>query len=492
MSKLILFRKKFQSLPIQQRKEFLSKLNKAQRFSLYLYPEFFLFDKQIITGEQRYTILRCGRSFGKTFTGSAWIARKILDGAETLGLVGPTISDVESVMVKAIIKWFPKGEAWYVGGDKKIIKFSKYPQTIVYCYSSDTEIRGPNLEYLWCDEIVKWNDKIADKVEETFATADYAVRIGKNPQTLITSTPKPFPLFFKWDKKVREGNPLYKMYTGTMFDNPFLSDSYKQAMIDEHPGREGRQEIYGDLLEDVEGAAWNQKMIDDCHLYTKDYIDIQNNKADIKDFLSIKNPVITDEQRKLSLKGELKLKPKFSLLRIVVSVDPTVSDKPDKDECGIIVAALGSDGHCYVFADRSGQYTTAQWAQESIDALRDYSASMIVIEDNNGGELVKKNILSVDPNVYVKGVKAAKGKIDRALPVSALYARGLVHHIMPTRKPNEQYINPFEKLEYQMTHFTGNPKEKSPDRLDSLTWAIYELKLSQTYVNRNVDAIPHY
>lgn len=476
--KMVLFRQKFQSLPIDERKAFLKNLNTAQRLALYSYPEFFLFDKQIITGDQRYTILRCGRSFGKSFTGSAWIARKVLDGAKDLGLVGPTISDVENVMVKALIKWFPPNKARYIGGDKKVIKFVDYPETTVYCYSADTEIRGPNIEYLWCDEIVKWNDSIADKVKETFETADYAVRVGQNPQTLITSTPKPFPLFIKWQQKIDEGNPLYKMYTGTMFDNPFLSNSYKQAMVDEYGNsRHGRQELYGELLTEVEGAAWTQKMIEDGRITMS----------------QLKAKLNASPTSYLNEKGYTVYNKKFELFSGVTAVDPTVSDNPDGDECGIVTAVLGSDGHVYVVGDNSGQYTTLQWAKEAAKAYHYYDSGRIVIEKNNGGELVSKNIKSVDSSIPIKAITATKGKIDRALPIAALYEKGIVHHVMPDHEVGKPVPeNPYSKLEGQMTRYTGNPKEKSPDRLDALVWAIYELKLSHNHINRDVDAIGYF
>ncbi len=157
-----------------------------------------------------------------------------------------------------------------------------------------------------------------------------------------------------------------------------------------------------------------------------------------------------------------------------------------------MVVGLGSNGHCYLFSDRSGNMSTLQWAQETLLAVSDYGAGCIVIEDNIGKQLIVDNIRALDRNVMIKPVTAKNGKIDRALPVSALYARGLVHHVMPDNDPSKPYVNPFEKLEYQMTHFTGNPKEKSPDRLDALVWAVYDLKLTKTYQVRDYSALGSY
>lgn len=427
------FRQFFQSKTNEERVDLIKSLSKKEVRQLYNCPDIFLFDKQIIEGNERYTILRCGRRFGKTVAGSAWVAKKILAGAKCLGLCGPTHEDVVKVMVPALKSWFP----YPLNYNSQLHTVTGFENNaIVHCFTSDTEVRGYGLEYLWCDEIAKWADGIPEKVEERFKVLDMAVSAGDNPQTIITSTPKEFPLFFKWQKKVEEHNPNYKMLTGTMFDNPFLSEKYKQSQLEEFGNsRFGRQELYGELLQDVEGAAWNYEMID-------------NSRITLSQF---------DEMLK---------EPNF-IRRIVIGVDPTVSDKPDNDECGIITAALGSNDHIYILKDDSGQYTTSEWARQAIKSFQQYKAGLIVIEKNNGGELVKTNIHAINNNIPVKTITATKGKIDRALPVASLYERGLVHH-----------VGMFSKLEDQMVKYTGNPKQKSPDRLDALVWACYELKLA--------------
>lgn len=468
MNSLEKFRQKFQAMSLDDRKVFLSSLNKNELLSLYANPDLFLFDKQIITGNQRYTILRCGRRFGKSVAGAAWMAKKILAGAKSLGLCGATHEDVAKVMVPALKAWFPF-PLQYNQQNHTITGFKN--KATIHCFTSDNEVRGYGLEYLWCDEICNWCDGIPEKVKERFDVLDMAVSAGKNPQTIITSTPKPFPLFIEWQKKIDEGHHRYKMLTGTMFDNPFLSQEYKDSQLEKLGNtRFGRQEIYGDLLLDVEGAAWNNKMIDDCRISYDDF------KSKLSEVL------LTVNERGIATR-----KNKLEINRVVVGVDPTVSDKPDGDECGIIIAALGTDNNVYILNDYSGQYTTDQWAQKSIKALDDYEAGMIVIEKNNGGELVKKNILAFDPSVPVKTITSVKGKIDRALPVAALYERHQVFHVMPKNVLIGN--NVYEKLEHQMVHYTGSPKLKSPDRLDALVFAIHELRLSATYTHRDTSII---
>jgi phage terminase large subunit-like protein len=448
----------FNSLDSSEKISFLTNLSTKEINILKELPELFLRPDQVITGNARYNLVMAGRSFGKTFMGGAWVAIKIREGARSIGIVAPTFSDLEQVMVPAILSWFGN-DAKYVGGNKKTITFKKYPKATIYCYSSDMEIRGPNLNFLWADEMAKWCDCLGDKIEAQFKVLDFAVRIGKNPQLLITSTPKPFPIFIKFEDRFLAGDSSVNIKYGTLFDNTALPKSFHESMLIEYgKTRLGQQEIYGRLLRDVPGALWNYSMIDPYR--------ITWNELETK-----LNTVITTT----SETGHITNHKPVELLRVVTGVDPSVSDNIETcDETGIITAALLSDGHVYILEDFSGQYTTNEWAVKAVEAYKKYNGS-IVIEKNNGGDLVKRNIQNVCPTIPIRTVTANKGKIDRAQPISALYEQGLVHHVMPD---NQKIISPYIALEEQLTRFTGNPKEKSPGRLDALVWAIFDLKLN--------------
>jgi phage terminase large subunit-like protein len=450
MSNFEQYRDRFQKIPVEQRREKLNLLSKSEKLLLTKYPNLFLFDKQVIPeGDWRYFLLRCGRSFGKTVSGSAWIANKIIKGAKVVGLCGPTYDDVAKVMIPAILKWFPELPKESYNHQKHVLTFPNGSQ--IHCYTSDKEIRGPNLEFLWCDEICVWCDSIPEKVQERFDLIDMSVRVGKNPQTIITSTPKPFPIFITYEKKCRDNPNVYQMSTGTMFDNPFLPKSFLDAQIEKHGStRLGRQEIYGELLTDQPGALWNNKILDDCRIEPSDF-----------------NSLINDQ--------------KLFIYRIVIAVDPAITANTNSDETGIIVAALCSNNQIYILRDVSGQLTPNQWAQKTIEMYNEYKADRIIAEKNQGGLLVESNIHSVDRYAPVKLVSATKGKIVRAEPVASLYERLRVHH-----------VGYYKELEYQMTHYTGNTKDKSPDRMDALVYAVTELLLSQTYTNRDVTAVGYY
>ena len=154
---------------------------------------------------------------------------------------------------------------------------------------------------------------------------------------------------------------------------------------------------------------------------------------------------------------------------VVVALDPSGAagrDDLGADEIGIIVAARGLDGDCYVLDDRSCREAPAVWGRRAVTAFHDYRADCIVAESNFGGEMVRATIQAADPNVPVRLVTASRGKAVRAEPVSVRYAQGQVHH-----------AGRFSKLEEQLCAFSaaGFSGHGSPDHADAAIWALTHL-----------------
>jgi predicted phage terminase large subunit-like protein len=262
--------------------------------------------------------------------------------------------------------------------------------------------------------------------EDTWSNLQFGMRLGRNPRTLITTTPRPIKLVRQLSK-----DPLTRVTRTSSYANrAHLAPTYIRQIIKRYEGtRLGRQEIYAEILEDVPGALWSQSII---------------------------------EGSRLPYGGKLP-----DLVRVVVAIDPGVSSDEDSDETGIIVAGKDFNEHAYVLGDLSGHYLPSEWAAAAIGAYQDTPADRIVAEINNGGEMVENTIRMVNPGVPFKGVHASRGKVVRAEPVSALYEQGRVHH-----------SGVFPQLEDQMCSFTQDwdrARDGSPDRVDALVWAITEL-----------------
>lgn len=150
--------------------------------------------------------------------------------------------------------------------------------------------------------------------------------------------------------------------------------------------------------------------------------------------------------------------------RVVVGVDPAVSSEGGCH--GIVVTGLGIDGRGYVLDDLSCSGKPRDWAARAVAALERWEADAIVVEVNQGGDMVKHTLQSVRRSVRIIEVRATRGKHVRAEPIAALYSLGQISH-----------VGAFFELENQMTSMTaaGYEGTGSPDRLDALVWALTEL-----------------
>lgn len=154
------------------------------------------------------------------------------------------------------------------------------------------------------------------------------------------------------------------------------------------------------------------------------------------------------------------------LERIVVGVDPATTNTDESDEHGIVVGAIGQNKRGYLLADLSRKGTPRQWAEAAIAAYDRYEADAVVIEVNQGGDMVRHTLESVRKDIRIIEVRASRGKHVRAEPISALYALGKISH-----------AGTFPELEAQMCRMTsaGFDGAGSPDRVDALVWAFTEL-----------------
>ncbi len=217
-----------------------------------------------------------------------------------------------------------------------------------------------------------------------------------------------------------------------------LSEDYLN-MLATLPYRQRERFLHGKFLDDIEGAYFKQADIDRSRL-TSDEISAGN------------------------------------LERIAVAIDPAISSVEGSDETGITAGGILA-GHGYLLEDASGKYSPDGWATRAIALHDKYQASCIVVELNQGGDMVIETIRRKRRDILIRGVRASKGKLARAEPISALYEQGLIHH-----------VGYFADLEEQLTGYTGRVGEKSPDRLDSLVWLFTDLMIHST--GDNMDVLP--
>ena len=176
-----------------------------------------------------------------------------------------------------------------------------------------------------------------------------------------------------------------------------------------------------------------------------------------------------------------------NIIKIAVGVDPSISNKNDRiqdkklhkkrDECGIIVGCVTDDAHAYIINDLSAILSPIEWARVTCGAFSHYRANIIGVEDNQGGDMVKTTIHTVQPGVPVQKVRAKIGKRARAEPIASLYEQGRIHHVC-YRNKDGNLVNPMSKLEDEQCGWDAfDPRAKSPNRIDALAVLMHVLGL---------------
>lgn len=366
-------------------------------------------------------LIQAGRGFGKTRCGAEWV-RSLVEKrqARRIALVAPTAADVRDVMVEGesgILAVCPPWDRPRYEPSKRRLTWKNGAVATTYSADEPERLRGPQHDAAWCDEVASWRYPAA------WDMLMFGLRLGENPRTCVTTTPKPVPLF----KSIKK-SPGTALTRGSTYDNrENLAPTFFNQIITVYEGtRLGRQELAGEELEDTPGALWTLGLIEVYRL--------------------------------------AEVPPGVALERIVVGLDPSATDNEDSDEAGIVTAARGSDGHLYVLADDSLQASPLGWAKVAIGAYDRRKADRLVAEKNNGGDMVEAVVRTADPNVSYKSVWASRGKLTRAEPIAALYEKGMAHH-----------VGTFPDLESQMCGWM--PGQPSPDRMDALVWAASDLML---------------
>ncbi len=378
-------------------------------------------------------LILAGRGWGKTRTGAQDIALFALRNPNSIcAVVAPTFGDLRRVCFggpSGLLTIIPEdcyktnyGTNGYASSLSEI-RLHNGSKIVGYAAVNPERLRGPQFHRAWCDEVASW------QYPEAFDQLMFGLRLGDNPQAVITTTPKPIPLI----KQLVARDDVFVTRGSTFENEKNLAESALEMMRERYEGTTlGRQELYAEIVDDVEGALWNPKLIDEARL--------------------------PREQEK-------------ELQSIIVAIDPAVTSNVNSDETGIIVVGKDINNQYYVLEDASGRMTPDQWARKSINLFYDWDADKIVAETNNGGDLVERLLRNFDVNIPYRSVQATRGKLVRAEPIASLYEQKRVHH-----------MGVFPELESQMCTYTGQLRP-SPDRLDALVWGLTELNKSKGRVD---------
>ena len=380
-------------------------------------------------------LLLAGRGFGKTRTAAEWVreqAKYTNTGQRRFALVARTAADVRDVIVEGesgIINVSPPSERPHYEPSKRRLTWPNGNTATLFTADEPDSLRGPQFTHAWGDEVAAWRQTPDAAGMTAFDNLRVGTRLGQKPKILVTTTPKRVPLLYALIAESTKNPGKVIVTKGSTMDNRGnLSGAYMEAIMGVYEGtRLAQQELYGEMLSDVEGALWVPELID---------------------------------------RGRESQLPMGTPLR-VIGVDPSVAENP-RDECGIVVCASTGERDLYkrnawVLEDASIHGSPDVWANKVVQMARKWGAP-VVAEVNQGGALVRNAINTIDPTVKVLEVHSKYGKALRAEPITLAYEQNRVHH-----------VNYMAELESQMISWIPGETSKSPDRVDALVHALTAL-----------------
>ncbi len=423
------------SLTPRRRKRFLASLTQQELTSLNYDWRFWARPEQSPPeGDWHIWLILAGRGAGKTRCGAEWV-RECVCGPTPLGggmyqriaLVAETAADARDVIVEGpagLLAIHPADFRPKFEQSKRRLTWPNGAVGMLYNATEPDQLRGPQHDAAWCDELAKWR-----YVQETWDMLQFGLRLGEAPRQVVTTTPRPIPLIR--DFIAREGKGVTVTRGSTYENRANLAPGFFKTVVKRYEGtRLGRQELNAEILDDIPGSLWTRAILDAARVPSAALPHMQ---------------------------------------RVVIGVDPAAKASTGGDrtsETGIVVAALGEDGRGYVLDDLSCRLSPAGWARKIAAAFDSYSADAIVVEINQGGAMVETVLRAERSGLPLRQVRASRGKTMRAEPIAALYEQGRVSH-----------AGAFAALEDQMVLFTpfGIEGDGAADRVDALVWALADL-----------------
>lgn len=415
-----------------EREVVLSTLSKEEQKELRTHWQLYARPEQLPPAHDwRVWLIMAGRGFGKTRAGAEWVrtvAKRHPDAR--IALIGASLGEARSVMVEGesgLLAISPPSRAPVFEPSLKRLTWPNGAQATLYSAQEPESLRGPQHSHAWCDEVAKW-ENVNGKAIAAWDNLLMGLRLGEDPRVLATTTPRAVPLLQRIQGE--EGTAITH---GSTYDNQAnLPDRFLRSMRHTY-GKSllGRQELDGELIEDLPGALWTRALMEQC-----------------REAAASSPPA-----------------------RTVIGVDPPASS--GGDACGIVVCALGEDGVARVIADASLQKPSPErWAKAVARAAEAWNADRVIAEANQGGAMVESVLRAADVALPLRLVHASKGKVARAEPVAALYESGRVRH-----------AGCFPALEDELCGLIAGGRYegpgRSPDRADALVWALTELMLGK-------------
>ena len=352
-------------------------------------------NQKVPPGDWNIWLLLAGRGFGKTRAAAEAVRKFVLEGkCKRIALIGSSIKEAQNVMVEGesgLLSISSPSEKLKYNRTRGQITWPNGAIATIYGAERPEQLRGPQFDFAWIDEIAKFNNP-----DEVFMQLNFALRLGEYPKTIITTTPRPIRLL----KELIQREDVHVTRGASIENKANLSKNFLSQLEYMKGTALEAQELYGEIVEENEYGLWT--FDDISRAYKKPCCDFE---------------------------------------KIIVAIDPSMKADPPHDETGIIVCGLDELGTAYIIDDLSVCAPPDEWARAAVNAYNEYNAEYIAYEANQGGDLVRSMLRGVDPGVNTKGVFSHLSKHARAIPVRDLYLEGKIFHMRQLRQLENQMLS---------------------------------------------------
>lgn len=380
-------------------------------------------------------LFSAGRGAGKTRTGAAWVNERAREnpGCQII-LLGRTVADVRDVMINGesgIINTAPKDFVPTYTPSLRRLEWPNGSTAMTFSADSPSQLRGPQGHYAWADELAAFPIKPDSSGATAWDNCLLATRLGDHPQLLVTTTPKRTGVMRDLYRMSDNDKRVTLHTSSTLSNRTNLSPEYIKAIFDRYAGTHlEMQELFGELVGDAPGALWRSSDI-------------------------VVKPMPAMDLRAVT----------------VIGVDPAV--EAGGDNTGIILAKgtrepVMQDRKAWILEDRTMDGAPDEWAAEVHGLWVENPDSIVVVEGNQGGQLLRMVLHQLDPSMPVAIVKAITSKSARAEPI-----------VMAYRQKRVQHIANFPLLEEEMTGWEPEVSRWSPGSVDALVWALSVLLVDE-------------
>jgi phage terminase large subunit-like protein len=417
-----------------------------------------------------------GRGYGKTRTGSETVRRWAKKRVGVYAVVAKNDREVRRICFETrragLLAVIPPEDVakdgYKKGAGETALHLKNGSVVMAFSAEQPDNLRGYAFDGVWMDEYAVWSKKTAQDVWDNVM---FCLREAPDPRVVVTTTPKNVAHVKTLMGKL-DSEPGYVSTRGHTEENrPNLSRQMLAELERDYAGtRLGRQELGGELIEDVEHALWSLEMIAAVTWRREAY-------GDLPELTEVVTSVDPSGSEKGDATGILTVARARPIVHRALDED---EDEPTATVTQIHPAAgqPTEQGPIVVLADATTKGTPEhRYSTACLEAYR-HSAGVILVEDAYGGDNVFMGVRSSWADLVRKGTIPAEvpmprlasaptngSKADRAQPVVALYEQTAGGGERIYHAPRS--AGGLAALEDELT--TWEPDSKwSPNRLDAL------------------------